>query len=189
MPRDAAKVERPTARTMHLNLRAGERVYINGAVVRADRKVSLELMNDATFLLEGHVLQPDAATTPLRQLYFAAQTMLIEPGQADLARTVYGTLQDGILAATDEPAILAGLKAASGLVDAGRPYEALKVIRGLYAAESALIEGAGLEAPPLAQTAEPPADTRAPRPPAERPRRQPRSPDPKADTMAAKVIP
>ena len=75
MPRE--KVDRPAIRTMHLNLRAGERVYINGAVVRADRKVSLELMNDATFLLEGHVLQPDEATTPLRQLYFAAQTMLI----------------------------------------------------------------------------------------------------------------
>lgn len=185
MPRDAAKVEKPTARTMHLNLRAGERVYINGAVVRADRKVSLELMNDATFLLEGHVLQPDAATTPLRQLYFAAQTMLIEPAQADLARTVYGALQDGILAATSEPAILTGLKAASGLVDAGRPFEALKIIRGLYAAEAALIEGADIV--PGAVSA--PAERLSPRRPVERPRRASRSPDPKADTMAAKVIP
>ncbi len=162
MARDSARVEKPAARTMHLNLRAGERVYINGAVVRADRKVSLELMNDATFLLEGHVLQPDAATTPLRQLYFAAQTMLIEPAQAELARTVYGTLQDNILAATTEPAIRAGLKTASGLVDAGRPFEALKVIRGLYPAEAALIDGAELGA---------------------------RFPAPKADTMAAKVNP
>ncbi|WP_082552485.1 flagellar biosynthesis repressor FlbT [Methylobacterium sp. Leaf456] len=168
MARDQAKVEKSAARTMHLNLRAGERVYINGAVVRADRKVSLELMNDATFLLEGHVLQPDAATTPLRQLYFAAQTMLIEPAQTELARTVYGTLQDNILAATTEPAIRTGLKTASGLVDAGRPFEALKVIRGLYAAEAALIEGAGLDPVERIGT---------------------RFPAPKADTMAAKVIP
>lgn len=189
MPRDPAQGSRPSdkpaARTMHLNLRAGERVYINGAVVRADRKVSLELMNDATFLLEGHVLQPDAATTPLRQLYFAAQTMLIEPGQADLARTVYSTLQDNILSATTEPAIRAGLKTASGLVDGGRPFEALKVIRGLYAAETAVIEGAGLGPAPVA----PPAETLKARRPAERPRRARPSPDPMADTRAAKVIP
>lgn len=179
--------DRPAARTMHLNLRAGERVFINGAVVRADRKVSLELMNDATFLLEGHVLQPDEATTPLRQLYFAAQTMLIEPAQADLARTVYASLQDGILAATAEPAILTGLKAASGLVDAGRPFEALRIIRALFSAEAALIDGpAAMPAPPVARPR--PADRLGPRHPADRPCR-PHSPAPKADPMAAKVIP
>lgn len=191
MPR--AKADRPPARTMHLNLRAGERVFINGAVVRADRKVSLELMNDATFLLEGHVIQADEATTPLRQLYFAAQTMLIEPAQADLARTVYGALQDGILAAIAEPAILTGLRTASGLVDAGRPFEALKVIRALFAAEAALIDGpAAAPVSPVAGVTIPdrskPGDRLGPSRPAARPRR-PLPPAPKADPMAAKVIP
>ena len=32
---------------MHITLRAGEKLYLNGAVLRADRKVSIELMNDA----------------------------------------------------------------------------------------------------------------------------------------------
>lgn len=127
------------ARTMHLSLKAGERVYINGAVVRADRKVSLELMNDATFLLEGHVLQAEAATTPLRQLYFAAQTLLIAPAQAGPARALYGRIEAGILAATTETAIREGLSAAHALVEAGRAYEALRIIRGLYAAEAAVI--------------------------------------------------
>ncbi|HAO2892135.1 TPA: flagellar biosynthesis repressor FlbT, partial [Escherichia coli] len=64
---------------MKITLRAGEKVYINGAILCADRKVSLEFLNDVTFLLESHVLQADETTTPLRQLYYAAQIMLINP--------------------------------------------------------------------------------------------------------------
>ena len=114
---------------MHLSLRAGERVFINGAVLRVDRKVGIELLNDAAFLLEGHVLQAEEATTPLRQLYFAAQTMLIAPAQAGPARALYARIEEGILAATTEPGIRDGLAAAHALVEAGRTFEALKLIR------------------------------------------------------------
>ena len=55
---------------MLLKLRAGEKLYINGAVIKVERKATIELLNDATFLLEAHVIQPDEASTPLRQLYF-----------------------------------------------------------------------------------------------------------------------
>ena len=54
--------------TLKISLRANEKIYLNGAVVRADRKVSIELLNDVQFLLESHVLQPQDASTPLRQL-------------------------------------------------------------------------------------------------------------------------
>lgn len=53
-----------------ITLKGGERIYINGAVLKMDRKVGVELLNEATFLLEQHILQPEGATTPLRQLYF-----------------------------------------------------------------------------------------------------------------------
>jgi len=69
-------------KSMHISLRAGERIYINGAVLRVDRKVTLELLNDAAFLLENQVMQYEEAVTPLRQLYFIVQLMLIEPSQA-----------------------------------------------------------------------------------------------------------
>jgi len=39
------------SKSMHISLRPGEKLYLNGAVLRADRKMSLELLNDATFLL------------------------------------------------------------------------------------------------------------------------------------------
>jgi flagellar biosynthesis repressor protein FlbT len=117
---------------LRLSLRAGERVYMNGAVLRVDRKVSLELLNEASFLLETHVLQAEAATTPLRQLYFAAQTILIEPAQAERARDLFRTLQGGILAAVTDPEIRDGVVGAGLLVEGGRLIEALKLIRGLY---------------------------------------------------------
>nr|WP_289015151.1 flagellar biosynthesis repressor FlbT [uncultured Methylobacterium sp.] len=133
---------------MRLSLRAGERVYINGAVLRVDRKVGIELLNDATFLLEGHVLQAEEATTPLRQLYFAVQTMLIAPAEAEAARDLYAGLRAGLMVATREPVLHEGLLAADALITAERPFEALKVIRGLYAAEAVLLAAAGTEPAP-----------------------------------------
>ena len=52
---------------MNITLRAGERFFINGAVIRIDRKASIELLNDVTFLLENHVMQAKDATTLTRQ--------------------------------------------------------------------------------------------------------------------------
>ena len=68
--------------TLRLSLRAGERIFVNGAVMRVDRKTSLELLNDVTFLLESHVMQAADAKTPIRQLYFLVQMMLIDPADA-----------------------------------------------------------------------------------------------------------
>jgi flagellar biosynthesis repressor protein FlbT len=56
---------------MNITLRAGERFFINGAVIRIDRKATVELLNDVTFLLENHVMQAKDATTLTRQIYFA----------------------------------------------------------------------------------------------------------------------
>ncbi|MGE7415889.1 flagellar biosynthesis repressor FlbT [Methylobacterium tarhaniae] len=134
---------------MRLSLRAGERIYINGAVLRVDRKVAIELLNDATFLLESHVLQVEEATTPLRQLYFAAQTMLIEPAQAASARTLYDSIRDGLLATTGEAVLRDGLAAAHALIEGGRLFDALKLIRGLYPYEAALMKAGEPPAVPV----------------------------------------
>ncbi|KMO42008.1 flagellar biosynthesis repressor FlbT [Methylobacterium variabile] len=134
---------------MRLSLRAGERIYINGAVLRVDRKVAIELLNDATFLLESHVLQAEEATTPLRQLYFAAQTMLIDPGQAEAGRALYDGIRAGLLATTGEAVLRDGLGTAHALVEAGRLFEALKLIRGLYPLEAALMAAGTAPAAPV----------------------------------------
>jgi len=43
---------------LKITLRAGERIFVNGGVLKVDRKVSIELMNDVIFLLEQHVMKP-----------------------------------------------------------------------------------------------------------------------------------
>ena len=134
---------------MRLSLRAGEKIYINGAVLKADRKVSLELLNDATFLLENHVLQPEDTTTPLRQLYFAAQMMLIEPAMREQARSTFAKMLKGMFSAFSDGEILKALKIVDELVHCERVFEALKVIRGLYPREAELMGEPGMAPPAL----------------------------------------
>ncbi len=74
---------------MNISLRRGEKIYINGAVVRPDRKVCIELLNDVTFLLENHVMQASDASTPLKQLYFVVQLMLISPNDTTEAMALF----------------------------------------------------------------------------------------------------
>ena len=126
---------------MHLSLKAGERIFINGAVLRVDRKVSIELLNDATFLLENHVLQVGDATTPLRQLYFVVQAILIDPSSADKALAVFKDLFAATLESFSNEEIVQGLQEVAEMVETGRPFDALKIIRGLYSIENAVLTG------------------------------------------------
>ncbi len=120
---------------MNITLRAGEKLYINGAVIRVDRKATIELLNDVTFLLENHVMQADQATTPLRQIYFAVQVMLMDPAATTAATGLARRLIDAAPQAFASPAIIAGLKAIAEQIDRSRHFEALKALRALFPLE------------------------------------------------------
>jgi flagellar biosynthesis repressor protein FlbT len=124
---------------MNIWLRAGEKVYLNGAVVRVDRKVSLELLNDATFLLETHVMQAKDATTPLRQLYFIVQLMLMDPSDTEAANGLFRDSLARLLEAFETPEAIAGLKTVETLVASGRNFDALKTLRSLFPIEEAIL--------------------------------------------------
>ena len=125
--------------TLKISLRPNEKIYINGAVIRADRKVSIELLNDVQFLLESHVMQPQNASTPLRQLYFITQVILMNPNDAAEAREMFKKSLPLMLATFSDEQIKASLKHVDQLVSEGQIYEALKVIRGLYRIESEIL--------------------------------------------------
>ena len=116
---------------MNISLRRRERLFINGAVIRVDRKVNIELLIDVTFLLEHHVMQPEQATTPLGQLYFAIQTMLMTPQDCASARKLARSLVHGFLHATQERPIHDALALVDDQLERGRPFEALKGVRAL----------------------------------------------------------
>ena len=124
---------------IRISLRAGEKIFVNGAVLRVDRKVAVEFLNDVTFLLESHVLQPEDTTTPLKQLYFAGQIMLMNPAAGEAALPVFKNMLAMLLATFENQEILKQLKIIDELVCRDRIFEALKVIRSLYPIEEAIL--------------------------------------------------
>lgn len=124
---------------MKIYLRANERIFINGAVLRVDRKVSLELLNDTTFLLENHVIQKEDANTPLKQLYFVVQLMLMDPGAKDQAMEVFREMVKDMLATISNEELLNGIKAVDVDVSSGNPFPALKTIRALFPVEAEIM--------------------------------------------------
>lgn len=121
---------------MHISLRAGEKFYINGAVVRVDRKVSIELLNDATFLLEAHVMHVGEVTTPLRQLYFIVQIMLMNPADTPAAGQMFANALAVNRKNFDQGEIAKGLSQVERFVWENRKFEALKTIRALLPLEA-----------------------------------------------------
>jgi flagellar biosynthesis repressor protein FlbT len=124
---------------IQITLKPGERIYINGAVLRVDRKVMIEMLNDVTFLLENHVMQPDAANTPLRQLYFIVQTMLMDPANAATTKDLFNTSHALLSTHFSSPEIATGLDQAHSLVEQDKVFDALKAIRTLLPLEEAVL--------------------------------------------------
>ena len=122
--------------TLKISLKPNEKIYLNGAVITVDRKVTIELLNDVQFLLESHVLQIDEASTPLRQLYFILQVMLMNPTGANDAYEMFRRSLPLMIASFSDPEISGTLKQIDRMVGEGHVYEALKAIRGLYPLES-----------------------------------------------------
>ncbi len=128
--------------TFKITLKPGEKIYVNGAVIRTDRKVSLEFLNDVQFLLENHVMQPEAATTPLRQLYFIVQMILMNPHDAGEARAMFRNSLPRLIASFESDAIKTNLKQIDQLVVEGQVYEAMRLLRTLFAREDAILSPA-----------------------------------------------
>jgi flagellar biosynthesis repressor protein FlbT len=124
---------------MQISLKPGERVFINGAVLRVDRKVSIELMNDVTFLLEAHVMQPEEAKTPVRQLYFILQAILMDPAGVENTMMVFERTHGLLRAAFENTELEEGLRLIGEQVAGGRSFDALKTVRALIAMEDAML--------------------------------------------------
>ena len=135
---------------MHISLRAGDKIYINGAVLRVDRKVAIELLNDATFLLAAHVMNVEDATTPLRQLYFIIQIMLMSPTDSGDAREMFASAVASTISASQNAAFAAGLRDIERLVEAKRVFEALKAVRALFPMEAEILAAGRTVAPTAA---------------------------------------
>ncbi len=119
-------------KSLQFHLKAGSRLFVNGAVLKVDRKVAVEFLNDVNFLLEHHVMQPDQATTPLKQIYYVIQLMMMEREGTEGHRA---TLDKNLfeMAETSENEIIReGLSVVRQHVAKEGYFHALKVLRGLF---------------------------------------------------------
>ena len=124
---------------IQLYLKANEKIFINGAVLKVDRKVSFELLNDVTFLLESNVIQKEEADTAMKQLYFVVQLMLMHPADIDQPMTMFKTMVNGLLATLETPELINGVKDVDVEVSTGKYFAALKIVRNLIAIEAEIL--------------------------------------------------
>lgn len=132
---------------IRLYIRPNEKLYINGAVVRFDRKVSIELLNDVTFLMENHVMQAEEASTPLKQLYFVVQMLLMDPANTDAPMKLFQSMVNSLLEVLESETLRNGVTAVEAEVSAGKTFGALKILRELFAAEERALAGREVEMP------------------------------------------
>ena len=114
---------------MRISVKNGERLFVNGAVLRFHGRSQIEFLNDVQFLLEAHVMQEEEVTTPAAHLYFQIQILLVELNSEDAAAYA-GALRR---AWSTYPADRDLLSAVDALVGARRYHEAMKRLRPLLA--------------------------------------------------------
>lgn len=127
--------------TFKISLKPHERVYINGAVIKVDRKTSLEFLNDVQFLLESQVLQATDADTPLKRLYFTVQIQLMSPSDTTASSRMFNEQLEQLLMTFEDATVRAELANVQKMVAEQRFHEAMKTLKSLYPIEQRLLDG------------------------------------------------
>ena len=127
--------------TFKVYLKANDRIFINGAVLRVDRKTTIEFLNDVSFLLESQILQPEQADTPLKQLYYVVQIMLMAPNDTMSAFDIYRGQLPALMQTFTNPKIVNELKNVDRMVHEKSFHSAMKSIRELFNIEAAIMAG------------------------------------------------
>jgi flagellar protein FlbT len=123
---------------MIIHLKKNEKLFINGAVIMLDRRGSIELLNDAQFLLASHVLQVEEASTPLRRLYFVIQTMIIDPANAELTKALFTAHLNQLKSVISDAVYGTHLALVENFVNDAEYFEALKLLRRNFALDDKL---------------------------------------------------
>ena len=117
-----------------LELKQGESMILNGAVIRFKTRTRLELNSHARFLFGKQIMPAEDATSPLRQAYFALQQAYISDEEVrpealqrarDIIRRFMGEAPEAqredwsaLLRLTSEETVLDALKRARQMIRA-----------------------------------------------------------------------
>ncbi|GAA4010287.1 hypothetical protein GCM10022280_04360 [Sphingomonas swuensis] len=80
--------------TLRISLRDGEKVVINGAVIRSSGRTDLAIESKVTILRGREIMTPAEASTPARALYFHTMMAYLDPERLEEHhRRIVDTLQ------------------------------------------------------------------------------------------------
>ncbi|SEI77829.1 flagellar protein FlbT [Sphingomonas sp. OV641] len=122
--------------SLKITLRDGEKLVINGAVVRSVGRTEVHVENHVAILRGREVMNPYEATTPARKLYFACMMAYIQPEQIDLYRDQILALLSDLLDALEAPEAKAACASFARKVALSDFYRALEECRGLLSYEA-----------------------------------------------------
>lgn len=122
--------------TLRISLRDGERMIVNGAVLRSLGRTDLCVENTVALLRGREIMAPDEATTPARRLYYACMLGYIDPEGAGAHHdAIIGYLR-GLIGALESHEAKAACASFARKVANGDFYRALADCRALIAYEA-----------------------------------------------------
>ncbi|WP_028879188.1 flagellar biosynthesis repressor FlbT [Terasakiella pusilla] len=125
---------------LKLNLKKGQKIIINGAVLEntVDRSVSLMLLNDAAILRDNDILTAEEASTPASRVYYSIQcAYLFENERVKHLADCRVFLEDFLQAIPSSQPIGDEIEKA---VEREEYYVALRAARKLIDAETGIIK-------------------------------------------------
>lgn len=125
---------------LRITLRDGEKAIVNGAVLRAVGRTQIAVENQVSILRGREVMQPEEATTPARQLYFAAMLAYIDPANRGQHQDDVVALIGGLVATLTAPEARAACIAFAHDMAIGDYYKALTAARELIGFENVATE-------------------------------------------------
>jgi len=118
---------------LKLSLKPGEKFVLNGAVLaNGDKRTSLVLQNKACVLREKDIMQPEAATTPARRIYFPIMMMYLAPEDSELYYNDFALRMTEFMGAIRNRTALAACVEISRDVMSGTYYKALMACKKLF---------------------------------------------------------
>ena len=125
---------------LRITLRDGEKAIVNGAVLRAVGRTQIAVETQVSILRGREVMQPEEATTPARQLYFAAMLAYIDPANRGQHQDNVVALIGGLVATLTAPEARAACIAFAHDMAIGDYYKALTAARELIGFENVATE-------------------------------------------------
>lgn len=122
-----------------MQMREGERILINGEVMREERKVQIEIMKDEKLIMEKNVIKKEEKKKKMRKIYLEEKMMIIENEMREKEGDNLEKMMKGMLEKLKDEEIMKEMKIVDEMVNKGRVLEEIKKIREKYKREDEIM--------------------------------------------------